>query len=95
MKTYLHAKLAELGLEPSDVTLEQLEDHIVVLEKANDIVQEERKKPTKGSAPPDTFKKKPLGGNGSLGSSVAVPTKSSDLSSKNNQPWCKKLQNRI
>jgi hypothetical protein len=38
VKTYLHAKLAELGLEPSDVTLEQLEDHIVVLEKANDIV---------------------------------------------------------
>jgi hypothetical protein len=84
--------LAELGLEPSDVTLEQLEDRIVALEKANDIAQEERKKPTKGSAPSDTFKKKSLGSNGSSGSSGAVPAKSSDSSSKDNQPWRKKTR---
>jgi hypothetical protein len=44
---YLRVKLADAGYEPSDLTLDQLEDKIIALDRGNEISEEERKRSSK------------------------------------------------
>jgi hypothetical protein len=95
-KTYLCAKLAEAGLEATDLTIEELEDRVVSLKKANEISQEERKKPSQGSSQPNNFKNK-FSGAGSANNSTRNPggkvsSKDADGSSAKYQQGNKSLK---